>query len=226
MSLSSLNASANPLSYLTSLFGAGNGNSGSSGSVGSPPLSFASLGAAGNSGSSAGVVAPASGPTSSPFAPSTLWALISTQGQQSGGTAGSPTASQPGVGAAGQLASSSDPTLAATEATNGAADQNPLTTQQSHHGHHHHRHGGGTQGSGNGSNQVSSLLDILTSADQGATGQSAASATGSTASSDASSAASISSTPSNQNTANLMEQLIQMQAQLLRPSSMPTVITV
>src|ERR1700681_1702662 len=125
MSVSLLNASANPLRHLRSLFGTGNGTSGPSSSVDSPASLFASLGAAGNSGSSAGVTAPASGMASSRFAPSTLWALMSMQGQPSGNAAGSPPTPQPAVGTTGQFASSTDPTLAAAQAADGAADQSP-----------------------------------------------------------------------------------------------------
>jgi hypothetical protein len=205
-----------------------------------------------NSGSpaSAGTTAPASGITSSPFSPGTLWALISAQGQQPGSNATSPTATA--GSATGQVAGASDPTVAATpDGDDDAADQDPLTSTHSSHGHHHHMHGGGAQGSGNGSSEGNSLLDVLTSGSQGATSQSTnnpngststtinyadgstvtlttlASSTGSSgsapSSSGASSVGSTSSTSSNQTSAILMERLIQMQAQLLGASNVSTV---
>jgi hypothetical protein len=113
--------------------------------------------------------------------------------------------------------------------------------QHSHHHHHHMGGAGGPGGAGGGQN----LLDTLGSADSGATSQTAANANGSSTTTityaDGSTVALTAAAPSDGSTSsasstssagganvannNLLERLIQMQAQLINPTTAQNVAT-
>lgn len=218
----------NPFAYLQSLWQ--QGPSASTTPAQSDPLSalLASLGQQGTAAtppasattspvSSATAVA---GSTATQFGPQTLQALLALQ------TGGSDPQSL-----FSQFAN------AATGADPAGAAQTPQSPGQ--HGHHHHRHvGAGGSGSGLGTGSQNPLA-MLTAAGSGATSQTTTGASGSTTTSityaDGSTvtltspASGSSTTPAGTaNVAgnNLIEQLIQMQAQLLNPANTQSIATV
>src|ERR1700690_2561426 len=135
------------------------------------------------------------------------------------------------LGNAGVSTSTADALFAKLDANgDGSISQSELTSAKHGH-HHHHMHGGGeSQGSGSsGQNAIDTLLSSAGA--NGATTKTATNADGSTTTTisyadgrtvdmttpavPANGAGSASTGASGQNTANLLEQLIQMQAQLL-----------
>jgi hypothetical protein len=141
-------------------------------------------------------------------------------------------------------ANGSDPQSLLSQFAAGGDDATAQQSQQSQqsqgqHGHHHHHHVDfGSNGAGAGPNPMSMLM----AADAGASSQTTTNANGSTTTSityadgssvsmttaAAGSTATSSSPPAGGSTGtnnNLIEQLIQMQAQLLTPSSTQTVAT-
>jgi hypothetical protein len=224
MSLS-VNSSSTNNPYLLSLLQQGS-PFGSSASQ-SDPLSalFAALGqqgaaatATGTASSSAGATA-ASGSTPQ-FGPQTLQALFAMQANASNSQS-----------LTSQFDGATDPTAAANSTD---PSQQAQQSEQGHHGHHHHHQmaGAGDQ----------NPLDMLASQAGGASSQTTANSNGSStttityadgstvalttpASSSSSSSSATSSGGSNAASNNLMEQLIQIQAQLLSttPQSIATV---
>jgi hypothetical protein len=201
-SSASTSAQSDPIASLLAALGQGTGTTASPGGASSSSTS----GTAGNS--------------SPQFGAQTLQTLFD---MQANGTNSQSLASQLGGSGSSDDANSSP-----------QAQQNEL-------GHHHHHPAGGAGGPGGGQN----LLDMLGSADSGATSQTAANANGSSTTTityadgstvalttAASSGGSTSSASSNSSAGganvannNLLERLIQMQAQLINPTTAQNVAT-
>ena len=166
--------------------------------------------------SGSGVTAP-SGATSPQFGPQTLEALLALQANGSGSQS-----------LASQFAN----------ATGGLDPGGSQQASQSQGGHHHHHHHMGSGGGSGGMGGIQNFMNMLA----GATSQTTANANGSTTTSisyadgssvSMTSAASGTSTASDSTTAsaggasvsgnNLLEQLIQMQAQLVAPAATQSV---
>ena len=236
MSLSVGSSSTNnPYAYIQALLQQEQSQGGATAGQ-SDPLStlFAAFNQQGTSGTSpagAGSSPAASstpGNTFPPFGSQMLQALLALQ-QTSG--SGSPTQSPP-----------SQPGADGSSDTGGATSDSQQTQGQSGH-HHHHHHMDGANGAGGGGQ---SPFQLLAAADNGATSQTSANANGSDTTTitfaDGSTVSMTTAPPSGSSTStaatsppagganvagnNLLEQLIQMQAQLLTPVATQSLATV
>lgn len=239
---------SNALSYLQSLLAQGTAGTGSTANA--DPLSslLGNLSGAGSDGDtktpagSTGSAAPAPS-----FDPGTMAALLSLQGQ--GGPQGlslfakldtdgngqiSKSEFETTLGNAGVDQTSADALFDKLDANgDGSIDQGELANAR-HGGHYHHHAEGAAQGSGSsGQGGVASLLSATDAT--GATTQTASNADGSSTTtitytdgskvemtSPATASGSTSAGASGPNTANLIERLIQMQAQLLNTAASTT----
>jgi hypothetical protein len=196
----------------------------------SDPLSalFAAFNQQGPSATSSAAASSPSGNTVPQFGSQMLQALLALQ-QTSG--SGSPTQSP-----------SSQPGADGSSDTGGATSDSQQTQGQSGH-HHHHHHMDGANGAGGGGQ---SPFQLLAAADNGATSQTSANANGSDTTTitfaDGSTVSMTTAPPSGGSTSstttsqpagganvagnNLLEQLIQMQAQLLTPAATQSLATV
>jgi len=237
----SVGASSNALSYLQSLLAQGS----AAGVPGIGDLSGLLEGLSGAGASDPTVApASTTGASGSSFDSGTMAALISLQGQSasgSGGPAGlfaaldtngdgsiSKTEFETALANDGVDTSSADALFAKLD-TNGDGSISESELQQARHGgHHHHMHAGGSQ-SGGGQGGPASLLSATDAT--GATTQTTTNADGSTTTvvsyadgstvemttpaASTNDSGSAGSGTGSQNATNLIEQLIQMQAQLL-----------